>query len=123
MNPLYTDFKKSIKRLEEVLKMKKSDITRDSAIKRFELCFDLAWKSIKTYAKQEGLECVSPRSCIKMAFELKLIKYENKWLHMIADRNTSVHLYEQSSAELIYSHLPKYLKLFKKLEEEMVEKK
>jgi len=69
------------------------------------------------------LECVSPRSCIKMAFELKLIKYENKWLHMIADRNTSVHLYEQSSAELIYSHLPKYLKLFKKLEEEMVEKK
>lgn len=29
----------------------------DSAIKRFEICFDLAWKSIKYSAKKQGTEC------------------------------------------------------------------
>lgn len=45
------DFKKAVEKLAEVLKIRETAITRDSAIKRFELCFDLAWKSIKDYAK------------------------------------------------------------------------
>ncbi|MBU4481607.1 nucleotidyltransferase substrate binding protein [Patescibacteria group bacterium] len=68
------DFKKTIGRLEEVLRLRKTKIIRDSAIKRFELCFDLAWKSIKVYAKNQNVECVSPRDCIKTAFQLKLIR-------------------------------------------------
>jgi hypothetical protein len=47
LNKVLEDFGKAVKRLEEVLKLKKTDVVRDSAIKRFELCFDLAWNSIK----------------------------------------------------------------------------
>lgn len=43
---LWEDFQKALLRLEEVLKEKRSDIIRDSAIKRFEIAFDLVWKML-----------------------------------------------------------------------------
>ncbi len=36
---LFNSLSKSIERLAEVLNIKKSDIVRDSAIKRIEICF------------------------------------------------------------------------------------
>jgi len=113
--PILEDFKKATKRLEEVLKLKKTGVTRDSAIKRFELCFDLAWKSIKFYAQKEGLECYSPKECFKTAFQLKLINYEEKWLEMIKDRNLTTHLYKEEEADKVYKKLSGYLKMFKNL--------
>jgi len=109
------DFKRAVKKLEEVLNLKKTEIIRDSAIKRFELCFDLAWKTIKNYAKEQGVECYSPKECFKTAFQLKLINHEEKWLEIIDDRNLSTHLYSEKQAEEIYSKLSDYLKLFKEL--------
>ncbi len=113
--PMLGDFKKAIENLEEVLILAKTDIIRDSAIKRFEICYDLAWKAIKNRAKDEGMECFSPRSCVKMAFQLKLIDYDEKWLKMIDDRNLTAHLYKKEYAEQVYSRLKDYLELFKKL--------
>lgn len=118
-SPIFKDFKKAILKLEEVLKLKKTEITRDSAIKRFEICFDLAWKSIKLRAKDEGIECYSPRSCFKTAFELKLIDYDKKWLEMINDRNLTTHLYKEQYANEVYSRIGKYADLFKKLRDKI----
>jgi len=41
-NPLIEDFEKATLKLEEVLKLEETEVVRDSAIKRFELCFDLS---------------------------------------------------------------------------------
>jgi len=101
--------------LEESLSLEKTDIVRDSAIKRFELCFDLAWKSIKFYAKKEGIECYSPRECIKTGFQLRLIDYDENWLMMIDDRNLTAHVYREEYAEQVYGRLFVYLELFKRL--------
>ena len=57
LNKILEDFEKAVKRLEEVLELKKTEVVRDSAIKRFELCFDLAWKTIKEYARKYGMAC------------------------------------------------------------------
>ena len=114
-DPVIKDFNKSIKRLEEVLNLDKTDINRDSAIKRFELCFDLAWKSIKNNAKKQGVECYSPRSCFKAAFQLNLIDYDEQWIKMIKSRNLTAHLYKEEYADKVYPKLPKYLKMFKEL--------
>jgi len=109
------DFKKAINKLDEVLDMKKTEILRDSAIKRFELCFDLAWKSIKICAKIQGAECYSPKACFKTAFQLKFVEYDEKWSDMVDDRNLSSHTYKIELAEEIYLKLPGYLSLFKDL--------
>jgi len=116
-SPIFEDYGKAVKRLEEVLKVKKTDISRDSAIKRFELCFDLAWKSIKVYARHKGIECYSPRDCFKSAFQLKLINHDRKWLKMIDDRSLIVHMYKEKYADEVYSRLSGYLGLFEKLYE------
>lgn len=114
-SPVFEDFRKAIERLEEVLNLEKTKITRDSAIKRFELCFDLAWKSAKLCAKIKGLECYSPRDCFKVAFQLKLIEHDERWLKMIDDRNTTAHLYKEELADKVYANLLEYLELFQKL--------
>lgn len=109
------DFKKTIARLEEAMSLEKTGIVRDSAIKRFELCFDLAWKCIKSFARREGIECNSPRSCLKVAFQLNLISYDENWLKMLDDRNLTVHIYKEKYAEEVYSHLSLYAGLLKEL--------
>lgn len=114
-SPVLEDFGKAIERLKEVLHLEKTAIVRDSAIKRFELCFDLAWKSTKEEAKIQGVECYSPRACFKAAFQLKLIDYEEKWLKMIKDRNLASHLYKEEKADHLYPKLPDYLNLFEDL--------
>jgi len=119
-SPLFEDFRKTIQRFEEVLGLEKTDITRDSAIKRFELCFDLAWKSVKLWAKVKGLECYSPRDCFKVAFQLKLIDHDERWLEMIDDRNLTAHLYKEEQADKVYSRLSDYLKLFQELSSNLI---
>ena len=109
------DLKKLIAKLEEVLNLEKSEVIRDSAIKRFELSFDLAWKCIQSYARREGVECHSPRACLKTAFQLNLIDYNADWLKMLDDRNLTVHIYKEKYADEVYSRLPQYVELFKHL--------
>ena len=115
LNEILEDFGKAMKKLEEVLELKKTEVVRDSAIKRFELCFDLAWKSVKNFARENGMECYSPKECFKVAFQLKLIEHDDEWLEMIKDRNLTTHLYKEEQAEKIYKKLPEYLKMFKNL--------
>ncbi len=115
-NPhVLSDLGSAAARLEEALKLEKTDIVRDSAIKRFELCFDLAWKCIQSHARKEGLECHSPKACLKLAFQLNLIDYEDEWLKMLDDRNLSVHTYRVKYAEEIYGRLKPYAQKLKDL--------
>jgi len=123
LNKILEDFEKIIKKLKEVLELERTEIRRDSAIKRFELCFDLAWKSIKVFTKREGVECYSPRACIKEAFQLGLIEHDERWLKMLDDRNSLVHLYKEEKADEVYRKLPEYLGVFKDLLERLKKNK
>ncbi len=115
LNLLIKDLEKALKRLEEVLKLEKNPINRDSAILRFEFSFELTWKTIQRFAREEGIECYSPRECIKKGFILGLIKEDPAWFEMIKDRNLIVHTYEEKTADEIYQKLPNYLNLMKNL--------
>lgn len=115
MDEILKDFNQVIAALKEVLSVEKTKITRDSALLRFQLCFELAWKAIKVYARAEGTECFSPKSCFQTAFQLGLVDYDEDWLKMIEDRNLVVHLYGEEMADEIYEHLSNYLSLFEKL--------
>lgn len=114
-NFIIEDFRKAVKKLEEILEMEKTEVVQDSAIKRFEFCFDLAWKSIKYFAKKQGEECFSPRECFKTGFQLKFIDYSNEWLAMIEDRNLTSHTYSLQYADEVYGRLNGHLAKFKEL--------
>lgn len=111
---------RAVLRIGEVLELVEErelyEIVRDSAIKRFEMAFDLAWKTIKTYLKEkEGLSCNSPRSCLKEAFTQGLIEHDEGWLTLIDLRNEAVHTYNEDFAEKVYDQLPEALRLLKGL--------
>ncbi len=115
MNGKYklTNFAKAINNLQSILRETATPIVRDAAIKRYELCYELAWKTIQAALKTEGLEvCKSPKNCFQQAFQQGWIEDEKTFVEMIAKRNLTTHTYNDNLAEEIYANLGKYLVLF-----------
>jgi nucleotidyltransferase substrate binding protein (TIGR01987 family) len=104
-------FAAAIARFREVLKQPENDVSRDAAIQRFEFCFELAWKSIQERARDEGLDCQSPRGCLRVAFTTSWIENEQGWLAMLEDRNQTSHTYDEDLAKAVFRRLPNYLPL------------
>lgn len=101
----------AVVRLREVLNVPENDVSRDAAIQRFEFCFELAWKSIQERAREEGLDCQTPRSCLQLAFKTSWIEDEQGWLAMLQDRNRTSHTYDVDLAKAVFRRLPGYLPL------------
>jgi nucleotidyltransferase substrate binding protein (TIGR01987 family) len=111
---LFKNFGKALKRFEEILQKEKDEIVRDSAIKRFEICFDLAWKTLKAYLSEyQKVEYHSPKSCFKLAYQEKIIDYDDYWIKIVDFRNQSSHIYSEALADKIYEELPKILEYLK----------
>jgi nucleotidyltransferase substrate binding protein (TIGR01987 family) len=109
-------FKTAVIRLEEVLSIPKTEIIRDSAIKRFEFTLDLSWKLLKEYLEsQKGIIVTSPKECFKEAFRQGIIDYDDMWLKMVEARNETAHTYNETTAEKVFNILADSLKLFKDL--------
>ena len=115
---LAKDFEKALERLKEAyLRAKNSDkddyyFFRDSAVQRFEFTVEIFWKCIKTYLREiEGIECRSPKSCIREFFSAGYLNEEETilLLKMIDDRNLTSHTYREEVAERLFSKLERYI--------------
>lgn len=115
MQELYDLFEKSLARFDEILHQEKTIANRDSAIKRFEFTVELAWKSMKTFLRGEGIICRSPKDCIRKAFTVGLIEDDDGWIAMLEDRNLTVHTYDEKTADDVYERLPTYVPLLQSL--------
>lgn len=110
------DFKNAVMRFEKVLREPKTEFIRDSAIKRFEIAFELAWKTIKAFLEEEhNITCVSPKNCLQEAYKVGIVDYDEIWIDMVNKRNLTAHVYKEIVADKIYNELPSYLPLFQKL--------
>ena len=122
LDVLRKQYKKAVKRFDEILAEDKNDIVRDSAIKRFEFTFDLSWKIIKAFLEEEkGIKCLSPKECFQQAYAQSLIDYDDFWLKMTDWRNEVVHTYGESFADAFYERLKETLNRFKVLEKSISE--
>jgi nucleotidyltransferase substrate binding protein (TIGR01987 family) len=75
------------------------DLERDGLIQRYEFTFELAWKTLKALFENEGLiGLTSPKTVLKEALEAGLIDDEELWLKMLADRNSTTHIYSEQMA-------------------------
>ena len=117
---LVDDFKKSVRQLSSALGLKaENDVIKAGCIQYFEFCFELAWKAIKSFANDQGIQdCNSPKSALKFAFKNGWIM-EDIWLEMLSSRNQMSHTYNAQTALCIYDKLPSYLEAFKKLEKKL----
>ena len=118
LEKLAKDFEKALERLKEAyLRAENSDrddyyFFRDSAVQRFEFTVEIFWKCIKTYLREiEGIECRSPKSCIREFFSAGYLNEEETilLLKMIDDRNLTSHTYREEVAERLFSKLERYI--------------
>jgi len=114
---LLEDFVKAVERLKEVLKQPKDEFIRDSAIKRFEIAFDMGWKTLKAYLEERhNVQCLSPKTCFREAYNKNVIlEYDSFWVDLADKRNLTVHTYKEAVAEDVFAILPKALEHFEQL--------
>ncbi len=97
--------KKAFSTLKDGVLQAKTQLEKDGVIQRFEYTFELFWKTLKIILSYLGIECYSPRNCIKEAFRQGLIEDDEIFLDMLEDRNLSSHIYEEDSVEEIFRRI------------------
>jgi len=92
-------------------------------IQAYEMCFELAWKTMKDYLEYNGTEVDNPRSAIKEAFSQKIIVNGQSWIEMLETRNKTSHTYKEEFAkQTAESIINEYIPLFDNLQK-FLEKK
>ncbi len=119
------DFQSAFSRLKEAYQRSLSErysedfsFFRDSTIQRFEFTVEIFWKTIKSFLKiQEGVSCLSPKSCIRELYSLEYITEEETrvLLEMIDYRNLTSHTYHEEVAQAIFKNLHNYIQILEKI--------
>ncbi len=111
------NFEKALSRLEEGVKEAKNELDKDGVIQRFEFTVELLWKALRAILLYQGIECYSPRSCVKEAFKAKIIDDDEIILDMLEDRNISSHVYNEEKSNALFERIKKiYLDYLKNLD-------
>jgi nucleotidyltransferase substrate binding protein (TIGR01987 family) len=114
------NLKRALKTFEEVLTQKsridlEQSIINDAKVKRFEYTFEVSWKAIKRYLDYTGIDCSSPRACLKEAFKQALIKDEGIWLEILENRNLTSHIYSQDRVSDVIERMDDFAQAFQRL--------
>jgi nucleotidyltransferase substrate binding protein (TIGR01987 family) len=67
-------------------------------IKDFEIVYELAWKALKAFMELQGHETKSAKDVFAQAYQLHYLSQESVWLQILADRNLTVHTYDETFA-------------------------
>ena len=67
---LLNDFENILSRWGQVLAQTPGDVVRDSAILRFELTFEVAWKVVQLSVREHGFESHSSRHAFRISLHL-----------------------------------------------------
>ena len=92
----YSSLIKARNTLNEIIENGKNTAEKMGAVQAFEICYELAWKTMKKILEVEGLEFNSPRSVFRESARVGIIKDPIKWFVYLEKRNITVHAYEAS---------------------------
>ncbi|MEN9416788.1 MAG: hypothetical protein RI988_408 [Pseudomonadota bacterium] len=73
-----------------------SPLEQEGAIQRFEYCWELAWKTLKDYLEQQGVQLptVTPATVLRAALGAGLVGEGEGWMRMLDTRNKLAHTYD-----------------------------
>lgn len=110
------NFHNTLQRLDEAVAVAKDELDKDGVLQRFGFTIEMLWKALKAILRYQGIECFSPRNCIKEAFKANIIDDEIM-LDMLEDRIASSHIYDQQKSEEIFERIKKvYIDYLKNLD-------
>lgn len=124
----FDNFDRAFVLLREVYERKLDSLSRlekEGAIQRFEVAFELAWKTINDYLEESGVVVnpVTPRNVIKEAFTARLLDDADVWIDMMLHRNLLSHTYDIKVFEMVLQALAeRYFPAFDRLHESFLMK-
>lgn len=93
-------------------------IRRDSLIKRFEICYELLWKYLKTVLKvRYSIDSNSPRKVFQDCFSQNIVtEAESRvLLDMVKSRNETTHMYDEPYIDVLAKAIAGYIDLLKSI--------
>lgn len=80
-----------------VTKIEYSELERAGLIQIFEYTFELGWKLMQDYSREQGYEANSPRESIQRAATVDLINEADgyEWMDALKQRNLLSHTYDE----------------------------
>ena len=104
-----TPLKKSLASLQAALAADYTEHTRDSAIKRFELTYELCWKTLRRFLAEFAghRESMTVRDVYRAAGEAGFLQNGGveRWFAHHDNRNRTAHVYSEAEAERVYAEL------------------
>ena len=99
------DLRHAVARLVEACEQPFNPFVRDSAIQRFEFCWELAWKTLKLRLEVVGIDALTPREVFQASLQNGLIHDGNLWSDAQKMRNLTSHTYDELLAQKVYEFL------------------
>ena len=98
-----TVFNNALSRLTAVIDLSKqrklNEFECDSLIKRFEFTYEMAWKLMMSFEKENGvIGMLGSKDVIRHAVALGLVENGEAWMDMIDARNQTSHVYDEETA-------------------------
>jgi len=88
--------------LKETASREPSKLERQGIVKLFELCYELAWKTLQDYLRAVGYEDdAGPKPVLRRAFELGLVPDGELWAEIHRARNEGAHVYNEDTARRV----------------------
>lgn len=120
----FEHFRKSLARLKEALAENETSFVRDSVIKRYEVTFEMAWKTMFRFLTGKG-ERIAAKAwdVIPIAFQSLLIADADLWDKMREYRNDTSHEYNEAKAVEIAAFVrQKAVQAYEQLEAELLKR-
>ena len=123
----FDNFCKALDNLEDIYKYEEpyDNVVLTGLVALYEICFEQSWKAVKKVLSENGIEEAatgSPRSIIKLAYSVNLIKDQEVWLEALVSRNNVAHAYNQAIAmDIVKKTKELYVVMFRELRSEIKE--
>jgi nucleotidyltransferase substrate binding protein (TIGR01987 family) len=114
----FANFCRALENLERAsIQDSYNELERQGYIKGFELCHELAWKTIQDVLRERGYEGISgPKPVIRQAFIDGLITDGELWATIHEARNLAAHTYDLERAVLLEREIKtRFLAAFQQL--------
>ena len=82
-----------------------SELEKAGVVQAFEFSFELAWKTMKDYLNEKGVEALYPREVIKQAVKHGLFADGELWMDMLDSRNLMSHTYKETDSDFVFNEI------------------
>ena len=89
------------------------EVVRARVIHSFEVAYELSWKMIKRWLKENiggsSVDGINQRSLFRLAAENRLIADSERWMDYHKARNSTSHTYNEDTAENVFAEAAEFV--------------